>query len=251
MDINILVATISAITSVLVTIISQMMIASKNRRFAKEKEVRSIQKQYINPLRFFLAENYFRIHKAVDKCRRPEDEKTVASIIADPVELLDKDLSWFAGNGCYLISNCYFTACLLAMIEQIRVKIPYLRLSIRNDTRMMSLINKIVIDFRYIANVYYVIQMTIGRDVYLEDEQRLLTYREFCLQLQNSESLVWYRTLVWFYITNANWEEDKITGLLEDLKELSDFLDRLVCGGNTINQKMKSEKDAGLLKHHV
>ncbi|MDO4333644.1 MAG: hypothetical protein Q4C58_13295 [Eubacteriales bacterium] len=245
MDIDIMVALISGITSILVVVITQLLLNLKDRRKRKREEIERIQKEYINPLRFLLAENYFRIEEALNKFRDSPERTANVLVIRKPEDVCRQELSWFTGSGCYLISNCYYTACLFALLEQIREKVPYLKLSKKKDTRIMFLINNLVVDFRHGANIYYVIQRTIGRDLYSEREKRVLTYKEFCSLLRDQNNIEWYATLIWFYLSMNNWNKDIIQLLLEDLKELTEFLDDIVSGGNTIDEKVKSESERG------
>lgn len=244
MDTNILTAIISASTSIFVVILSQLLISLKDHKELKAKEIKEIQKEHINPLRFFLAENYLRMKEILAGVKKA-DRKIVKDIlvIQKPSELLEKDLEWCAGYGCYLLSTCYYTACLLALVERIRTKIPFLKLSREDDTRIMELISQIAVDFTKDLNIYYAIQMTIGREIYSEEKQKVLTYREFCVLVKNPENFIWYSSLIQFYLRIAKGEYDNLEVLLKHIKELSDFLDHVVSGGNSIEQRQKCENN--------
>lgn len=135
------------------------------------------------------------------------------------------------------MSTCYYAACLLAFLERIRNKMPFLKLENENDTKMAELIGHIVNDFGRNLNIYYPIQMNIGREMYRENEQNILTYREFCEMLKKEENLVWYYSLVNFFLRMVKSESENGKRLLKDIQALSDFLDKIVSGGNSIKQK--------------
>lgn len=238
MDKNLIAAFISAATSIVVVVLSHVLIAAGDNKKRRKEEIEQVQKEHLNSLRFFLEENYFRIDEIL-KAVEQENKNRINDIliIGEPFELLEKDDEWFTGCGCYLMSTCYYAACLFAFLERIRNKMPFLKLENENDTKMAELIGHIVNDFGRNLNIYYPLQMNIGREMYRVNEQNILTYRDFCEMLKKKENLVWYYSLVNFFLRMVKSESENGKRLLKDIQALSDFLDKIVSGGNSIKQK--------------
>lgn len=237
MNIELLNAVIAAATSVLVVILSQLLIRNNEKRKALDADVDRFHKYYFNPIRFVLSENYYRLYEMVEK----EGKREKLLVVDESIEVMRKNIDWFIKDGCYLISSCYFTACLFAYMENIRNGIPFFKSSYHNDTKIMELINKLVVDFSSNLNIFYVIQMNIGKEFYIKEENRVLTYREFCMLLKNEEIFKWYQSLIDFYLRIGNGESDQQRVLLVHIKELAQFLDEMVFGGDSIKQKMLAE----------
>lgn len=237
MNIELLNAVIAATTSVFVVILSQLLIRNNEKRKALDADISRFRKYYINPIRFILSENYYRLYEIMEK----EEKREKLLVVDESVEVRGKNMDWFVKDGCYLISSCYFTACLFVCMENIRNGIPFFKSSYHNDTKIMELINKLVVDFSSNLNIFYVIQMNIGKELYIKDENRVLTYREFCVLLKNEENFKWYQTLIDYYLRIGKGESIQQKLLLVHIKELSKFLDKMVLGGDSIKQKMLAE----------
>lgn len=243
-DVNLLIAIISASTSIIVVVLSQALISLRDNRISRKAEIRNIQKEHINPLRFFLGECYLRIEQILDAFEEENSKKPIENIliIQDPFELTSKDSSWFAGRGCYLISSCYYTACLFAYMERIRNKTPFLKLSDENDTRLIQMLVKVSNNFGEDLNIFYTIQMNIGREMYSEEEHNVITYRRFCELLMDENNIIWYESLVRFFLKMARNECRNKDSLVKHMKELADFLDEIVSGSSYIEWKSEYEK---------
>lgn len=246
-------AIVAASTSVLVTILSHIMIRQKEKEQIIENNQKKFFDNYVNPIRFILSENYYRISEIIELVKeierekennqKSEEENIILSV--DCVEdIVNKDSSWFIADGCYLISTCYLTACLFYYMENIREDIPFFKMSRYKDTKLLKLMNKLVVDFSNNQNIYYVIQMDIGKKFYVKEEKRILTYREFCKLLRNKDDLEWYKKLIDFYLRIGKGEYKQAEYLLIHIKELAKFLDRIVSGGDSIRQKGLAEKEA-------
>lgn len=241
MNIELLNAVIAAGTSIIVVILSQVLVNYKEKKRVQEDEMNRLLKEYVNPIRFILAENYFRIRKIIDETKRNNNRNDAILKVADKVKTQNKSTEWFVGDGCYLISSCYLLACLFAYIENIRKDIPFLKLTGQKDTEIMKIINKLTAGFSKNLNIYYVIQMNIGKEVYLKEEQRIQTYREFCEFIKEEENLIWYESLIKYFIRIASGEYHETEYILMDIRELARYLDDMVSGGDSIEQKMDAE----------
>lgn len=240
-NIELLNAVIAACTSIIVVVLSQVLVNHNEKKRMQEEEMNRLLKEYINPIRFILAENYFRISKIVDETKSNNNDAIIKA--ADKVDTQYKSSKWLVGDGCYLISSCYLLACLFAYVENIRKDIPFLNLSGEKDIEIMRMINKLTAGFSKNLNIFYVIQMNIGKEVYLKEEQRTLTYREFCDLIKKEENLIWFDALIKYFIRIANGEYHETEYILMDIKEMTRYLDDMVLGGDSIEQKMDAERE--------
>ena len=239
MNIDLASAIISAITSFLVVIISHVLIRQNERKQLLEKD----RDNYINPIRFMLSENYYRMKEILNHIEKNGKDERIL-FIDEAEEVIDKDESWYVECGCFLISSCYFTACLMAYIENLRRDIPFLKISRRQDAKLIGLINKMVVDFSKNLNIFYVIQMNIVKDCYIDQNNRIITYREFCRLIQNKENFIWYKSLINYYLRIGRGECNTVPYLMEHMRELAKYLDNIVSGGDSIKQKLLAEKES-------
>lgn len=242
MNVELLNAIIAAGTSIIVVILSQILISSKDKKQARALETNNLLKEFLNPIRFMLAENYFRINKIVEETQQKGKHDKIL-VINNAEEVIHKDTEWFVGEGCYLMSSCYFVACLFAYIEKIRRDIPFLKLPNHIDTELIRRINKLVAGFSKNLNIYYAIQMNIGKEFYIKEEQRLITYREFCEVVKDKANLCWYKPLITYFLRIASGEYHETQYILKDIKEFTKYLDEIVSGGDSIEQKILAEKE--------
>lgn len=242
MNIDTINALIAAMTSLLVALLSHMLIRQKERKQLSEQENVFLSRNYINPMRFMLAENYYRIKEIMDESDKHGRNRKIL-IIEDASEILDKNECWFAEDGCYLLSSCYITGCLLAYMEKIRGGAPFFQMSGQKDTQLIGLINRIVIDFSSGLNIYYVIQMDIGKHFCINETGEVISYKEFCQWIRDEKNFKWYKSLIDYYLRIGRGEHENALQLLEHIKQLSGFLDNMVKGGDSIRQKLIAERD--------
>lgn len=231
---------IAALTSLSVAVISYFLTSK-----AREIEERDrINREFLNPLRLHLVENYFRLREIQGRVDPDKGKKCEALLfVADAQHVSEQNADWFNGPGCYLISSCYLTACLFHHIRKVRDDLPYLRLG-NDDTRLFTLLVKVSLGFLRDLGVFYVTQPSIGIDMYLREEGRLMSYREFCQSLQNPDKRIWLDRLLSFYIEagQANklaieWVKESVSAI----QNLSEFLDKTVGGGKSIKERMEAE----------
>ncbi len=160
-----------------------------------------------------------------------------------------KDDQWFNGEGCYLISTCYFTACLFYHIKKVGDDFAYLRLGEGNDTELSDLMFSVSRAFLQDLGIFYATQPSIGNDMYLPNEERLLSYREFSQMLQNPQSRVWFDRLINFYITAGKGNNiERLENAVSALQNLSTFLDKAVGGAKSIEKRQVAE---GIVKEQT
>lgn len=78
---------------------------------------------------------------------------------------------------------------------------------------------------------------------YREEEQRVITYREFSELLKNRRNFKWYKSLIAFYLRIGRGEYDEIQYLLVHIREMAKYLEKLVKVGDSIKQKILAEED--------
>jgi hypothetical protein len=217
-------------------------IARHNRQREEiEAQRHKINLTYLNPLRLWLEEAYIRL---LEIAKKVGQQGTVPALlfIETPADISNQEAEWFNGEGCYLISTCYITGCLFFAIKQVRDNLPYLRLSRDSDTELMTLLFRVSRAFLQDLGIFYVIQPSIGNELYLPAQNRLMTYREFCERLQDPAHRVWCDRLICFYIeTGGGKKRDRIEAALEAIQELSTFLDKHIGKGVAIEERLKAE----------
>lgn len=226
---TVLAAVISALTSLAVAIATQYW-NTKLKQEEIDRENRSkLNLSYLNPLRFALERAYFRISQILKLLEEQDDEfRAKMSLIGNPSEIANKDESWFNfdESGYYLISSCYMTACLFFQISKMRNEIPYLNLGEKDDARINTLMYEITHHFLVNQGIYHVIQDSIGIDMYLSDEKRLMSYREFCQFLKKSEKRKWFDKLIKFYIeVSCGKRTEQVRELVEAISQLLGFIE--------------------------
>ncbi len=236
------VAVVSAATSLLVSIISLWLGDRQRERGERRTERRDLNARYLNPTRMYLVENHFRLAGTVRRVQAEGGTCAAMLVVERPEELSEKDADWFNGTGCALVSSVYLTACLFAHLKQVRDDFPYLRLSGADDTRLAALILSLQHGYLRDDGIFYVTQPSIGEDMWLRDQGRLRTYREFCTLLGQPGSRVWFDRLVRFHLDTARGIKlARAEEALAALRVLTDFLDGCVGGGRSIGSRWASE----------
>lgn len=235
-------ALIAAITSVVVTGLS-LILGDRQQRLREERVQRhDLNARYLNPLRFHLVENHFRLAGTLQRVDagngRCEDMLTVS----DPAEISGKDAEWFNGTGCALATSVYFTACLFAQLKKVRDDFPYLRLAAADDTRLAALLLGVQQGYLLDQGIFYAAQPSIGQLLWLPEPERLMTYREFCGLLQDPGQRIWLDRLIEFHLDTARGvKRERAERLLTAIRQLSDFLDECVGGGQSIRTRLLAE----------
>jgi hypothetical protein len=234
-----LAAVIAAATSVIVTTVSLFVGDRQQRRRERQGERRDLDRRYLNPLRFHLVENHFRLTLLT---RRSGDRRLAESSLSvqRPDEVSGKDAAWFNGRGCALISSVYLTACLFAQLKKVREEFPFLSLSGTDDTRLAALVLRV--HRAFVGGVYYVTQPSIGESMWTQNRERLITYREFCGHLTDPDWRAWVDGLIVFHLETARGEKEwRSQAILDAIGELSAFLDECVGGGRSIESRLEAE----------
>lgn len=229
-------AIIAAGTSIFVVILSQIFISNREKKKVVNDEINQFRKVYIEPIRFMLTENYYRMYEISEGCKRSKLKPVRTS-----TEILEKNDDWFVKDGCYLISSCYLLGCLLAYMQNIRNSMPFIDFPNHADTEIMKHINQLVVDFSRNLKIYYVLQMNIGEEFYIKGVDRVISYREFCTLLRRKEDFSWYQSLIDYYLRIGEGECETLPTTLVHIKEFSELLDKMAAGGNSIEQKMSAE----------
>jgi hypothetical protein len=162
--------------------------------------------------------------------------------IGDPAEISGMDAGWFNGTGCALASSLYLTACLFAQLKKVRDDFPYLQLAAGDDTQLAVLLLAVQQGYLRDLGIYYVTQPSIGQSMWLKEQHRLLTYREFCELLQDPGHRVWLDRLIQFHLDIARGRRHQTADrLIGAIGQLSDFLDHCVGGGRSITARLQAE----------
>jgi len=247
---------LAGIASVLVTVLAgiytalllpalQHYLNARAAQYARQREEAKAQQHavnltYLNPLRLWLEETYIRLRDIASRLEQGHCD--VLLTVHAPAEVSAQEARWFNEEGCYLISSCYVTACLFFTIKQLRDNVPYLRLSRQGDTELMTHTFAVSQAFLQDLGIYYVIQPSIGTDVYLASQQRLMTYREFCQLLQCPERRVWCDRLLQFYLDVGQQQRAaNVAAVLRAIRHLSCLLDQHIGQGSAIAERLQAE----------
>ncbi|RZM79038.1 hypothetical protein [Leptolyngbya iicbica] len=215
-------------------------------RWSQQREEAAAQRhainlQYLNPLRLWLEETYVRLQLIETELALSDRPSPLLSVPA-PAAISQQDAIWFNQAGAYLASTCYITACLFWALKQVREHLPYLRLSREGDTELMTLMFQVSQAFLQDLGIFYVIQPSLGNDVYLASQQRLMTYREFCERLQQPEERVWSDRLIQFYLDiGQRRRPQNLAAALQAIRTLSAFLDEQIGAGVSIRDRLNAE----------
>ncbi|MEU3460790.1 hypothetical protein ABZ721_12635 [Streptomyces sp. NPDC006733] len=233
-------AVVSALTSGAISL-SLVLLANRQQRRDGSRAQRETQNMtYLNPLRWHAAETHHRLSLYAVRVDRHGAYRP-AQVIGDPQDLDGKDAAWFAGTGCALVSSVWITACLFAQMTRARHDVPFLRLSNKDDTELITSIMKVHVAFAA-CGVLYATQSSIGTDALLEPEGRLRSYREFCTVLAEPERRAWANPLIHFHLAIAGGDRrTELQRALEALSALSDFLDGTLAGGASLRARWDAE----------
>lgn len=246
-----LIAGIVAVISAFISIYGQTRSAKIEHQLTKlreteetaEQERKQVNLKYLNPLRLYLEECYFRLSEIGERMQKDEGKCHALLYVTEPQEVSDKTPEWFYGEGCYLVSSCYLTACLFYQFKKTKDETPYLKLSKSNDTTLINMILRVQQAFLHDFGVFYVVQSSIGHDIIVSGTNRLMSYREFCQFLQNSDQRVWFDRLIRFYIDFGKGKHnDRLEMAKISMQELSKFLDEAVGGGASICMRNATEE---------
>jgi hypothetical protein len=239
-------ALVSALTSVVVVLVSFFLSSQNEKKKAAQAERQELNARYLNPLRLHLAEVRFRLAEIVARTGESgqcEDLLTVE----EPAALSNREASWFTGWGAYLVSSAYLTACLFAWLRKTRDSAPYLQLGGEDDTRLSVLMLRISHSFLRDQGIYYVLQASIGQDMIIAGEDRLLSYREFCELLQAPERRVWLDRLIAYYLeTGRGTKMERANDAIASVEALSAFLDEVTGGGGSVRSRLAAEAISSL-----
>ncbi|HEX5760872.1 MAG TPA: hypothetical protein VF121_16915 [Thermoanaerobaculia bacterium] len=230
MDPNVASAAIGAVAAFVVAILTVILARLSDVRTEHKK----IKNDYLSPLRLYVEEVHYRIE---DMFRFPANR----TLLAGPgtVEVSRQPAEWFNGHGCYFASSCYLTACLFAAMWRVRGGIPYLRLKRASDTELLTRILTVSHAFLDDLGIFYVIQHSIGEQMWDHAANRVITYRSFCEALQDPVRRVWFDRLLQFYMDVGK------DGRLEQLRRAQkalEALSRLLDAGAAIEARKQAEQ---------
>jgi hypothetical protein len=245
---SILETLLSSSIAPLIATISTLIVLYLNQRIEQGKNKQKLLLEYLNPLRLSLEENYNR----VNRIKAILDKEKVAQdllVIQTPQEVSDKPSIWFNESGCFLISSCYLTACMFYHLKKVREDLPYLNLGGANDTKLWQCMFGVNLAFTQDLGIYYVIQYSIGHDMYSQETQQLLSYREFCQRLQDQEERVWFDRLISFYLDAGHGRyPERLNNVISQIENLSIYIEKTIKASRSIQARSQSEQANRILK---
>ncbi len=211
----------------------------QNKQKQQEERINEINIKYLSPLRLYLKESYIRLYKISQKIQEVDSHSSLISLNR-ALDFKNKSQSWMINEGYYLISSCYIIGCLFACIKKIRDNIAFIKIGKNQDAILLQYMDQINLAFAHSkgGGVNFIIQLSIAQDIWLKEEQRLMTYREFCEMLLNDKIQEWWYSLIDFFIEAGKKNEVKIKRLqlaIYAIENLSNFLDENIGQGDSID----------------
>lgn len=194
--------------------------------FRKKKEKQQAEKEVLYSLKIYLNENYDRIADILEKVKALEEGALFD--ISGVEELLQKEDAWFEEEKNLLLDASYHTAILFAAMKRVRESSPFLKLTVKDDTKMLDLINSIMKDYTKYFKIHYTVQSSIAEHTYDEEGKRVLSYQEFCGKIRQEKALQHYGDLVECYLHIDQGNIKKVSMLLSDMEKLKEFLQQVV-----------------------
>lgn len=235
-------AAVAAATSLVVAVIGPW--AARSYENARERRVliSSVNLQHLAPLRQQLAEAAFRHRRVLDDFRA--GGRSLLGGVDHVRDVHAKPLDWFAGEGCFLMSTCYYTARLFAEIVRLGDAYPYLRLNDkRKEAELTALVLRVRLAFAGEGGVWFAIQAAIGEDM-IGADGRLAGYPDFCHAVQDEHRGVWYRQLIGLYRALADGQGvDRIGRTLAAMEHLSHLLDAAVGSSASVSDRLRLEDE--------
>ncbi len=214
-----------------------------NRLIEKSKNDKELNKRYLNGLRLYLEETYYRLFQ-INQIVLQDGNCPSLTLINSFREIKKHDKHWFVNEGCYLISSSYLVACLWGTIEKLRQEYPYITIKKKDDTLILNKVFEINLAFLKDLSVFYVLQHNIGQIMYNKSEERLLNYAEFVELLINDKSSIWFERLINFMIEVGEGKKKKNIELaLDAINSLSKYLEAKYKLGPSIKNRLEMERN--------
>lgn len=209
----------------------------------KSKRDKELNKKYLNGLRLYSEETYFRLYEINEFVVKNGNCQTL-TFIKSYNEIKKQSRTWFVNEGCYLISSSYLIACLYGTIEKLREEYPYITIKKKDDTLILNKVFKINLAFLKGFSVFYILQHNIGQIMYKKTEERLLNYSEFVELLIDDKMSTWFERLITFMIeVGEGRKRDNIVLALDAIKSLSNYLEEKYKLGPSIENRLELEKN--------
>lgn len=241
MEDTLLSVVVSAITAVAAAAVTYVLSARREQVMERRREADRVTRSYLQPLRLALVEVYNRLLQV--QTRVAEGNVESLQVVGCPEDLEGKDNHWFVWQGAYLISSCYLVSSLLYEATRTRDELSYLRLAKQEDTRLVTLLHGLAVVLAGPGGIIYALQLSIGRDLYMKDEERLLTYREYCALLRVPDRRIWHDRLLALMLGFGRGEETgRVQALLDVMRDLSRFLDSVVAGGDSLAERVRVDE---------
>lgn len=212
-----------------------------NMLIEKSKIKKELSIKYLNGLRLYLEEVYYRLHE-INESINKEGSCRALTIVKNIDDIKNQRANWFVNEGCYLISTSYLIACLFGTIEKLRDEYPYITIKGKDDTLILNKAFKINLAFLKDLSIYYVLQHNIGQIMYKKAEERLLNYAEFTEVITDDKMSIWFERLLIFVIAIGEGKKrENIHMALNAIKSLSNYIEKEYKFGPAIEKRLEME----------
>jgi hypothetical protein len=169
--------------------IIQVIVKWKDVSYYKQNQELQVKINYLNPLRVYASELYYRWEHIISKIESKEQKGLEPFYYIDePKQIEGKEKEWFYQNGYYLISTSYIIASLFAQYYKVRLLLPVLYIKNKNYKLLIQLLNILNENFRKSFGIYHILQYDIGQNMYCDNTcEKIISYSDFCNILQNND----------------------------------------------------------------
>jgi hypothetical protein len=193
---------------------------------AKEAEERAKnQLQYLNPLRVSAMDLGSRLADIADRVERGDKFLSDSLVeIESRIRHNEEEFAgWANGVGEFSLSTLYMTMIYFARAARIRSELPFVKLSSGDDRELLSILSEVRRSLGGEYGIWESLQDSLG-DYMRKEGGGLLTYREFCTQLEDESSYYWFHRVIDFYHDMHMKSADERKSMIDSLQALEHFL---------------------------
>jgi hypothetical protein len=239
---TVITAIVAAITSVVVTSLSLTLTSRQGRQAEERAWRREIESGFLGPLRLQAATVHIRLADVIRRVEGGGERQRALAVISEPAEASSKCAAWFAGEGCYLASTVYITACLFAWMARVSRSHPFPPARQGAGTELARLLVNVQRGFLRDFGIYSALQPSVGETMWLTTEGRLRTYREFCQTLTDPDCFAWLERLFLYYLEAGRGEKlDRVQQVVRATEDLASFLDKCLGGSGAIVTQLATD----------
>lgn len=223
-----LISIIGGVVSALLTTSFRLNMQAKIQQEADaRKQEQKNRIQYLNPLRISAEDLRGRLSQIINDMK---DSNRKQELTDDFRHIDEKNISdqrgflkWCNIDGYFSMSTLYITSLYLSRANSLRSEFPIAQLNPAEDERLLAQLSKVREAFGGRHGIWESIQDSLGSYIEKPDNS-LMDYREFCLEIADSNKHVWFRSLIDFYVKFHMKLDYEVPHIMDALNDLISFL---------------------------